>query len=95
LEVQASEAPRIIKGLRQEVSHLKSKIKMYFAQIGEDTRTIRSLDEERHRMKLHAEKLELLVADKNLADRDTLNTQLTESQHKVSNLELSLSVSLS
>lgn len=71
---------------------MKSKIKIYFAQIGEDSRTIRQLDEERRRLREFNEKLELLVAEKNLAERDTLNSQLEESKRQISDLENSLSV---
>ncbi|KAI8929388.1 hypothetical protein BC831DRAFT_444240 [Entophlyctis helioformis] len=86
-EAQAFDAPRIIKGLREELSHLKHKVKVYFGQIGEDSRQLRQIDDERRRLREYNLRLEKLVAEKNLADRDTLNSHLEESTKRVNDLE--------
>nr|KAJ3422380.1 Lebercilin [Polyrhizophydium stewartii] len=86
-EAQALDAPRVIRGLREEVSHLKHKIKVYFGQIGEDSRQIRQIDDERRRLREHNLRLEKLVAAKNLADRDTLNAQLEDANKRLLELE--------
>eukprot|EP00842_Homolaphlyctis_polyrhiza_P006747 jgi/Hompol1/7073/HPOL_005179-RA len=86
-ESQAADAPRVIRGLREELSHIKHKVKVYFAQIGEDSRQIRQIDEERRRLREHNNRLEKLVAAKSLADRDTLNSQLEEANQKLTELD--------
>ncbi len=92
LESQSEEAPRVIKALRDELSHVKSKVKIYFAQIGEDSRQIRQIDEERRRLREYNAKLEKLVQEKNLADRDTLNVSLQEAHAKILDLENQVAV---
>jgi chromosome segregation ATPase len=92
-ELHHQDAPRIIKGLRDEISHLKAKIKTYFSQLGEDSRTIRQMDEERRRLRDHSHRLETLVAQEQLEDRDSLCTKLNESLEEISRLQRTLSVS--
>ncbi|KAI8911504.1 hypothetical protein EDD86DRAFT_245786 [Gorgonomyces haynaldii] len=86
-EQQALDAPRIIKGLRDEIAHLKQKIKTYFAQIGEDSRMIRQMDDERHRLRESNTKLEQLVNAKNLPDREVLFQQLEQANGLLHDLQ--------
>jgi hypothetical protein len=62
-------------------------VKLYYAQIGDDSRIIRQMHEERNGFKEKIQKLEDLVQLKQLADRDVLATQLKDSTSKISDLQ--------
>ena len=72
---------------------MQNKVKVYFVQLGDDSRQIRQLDEERRRLREYNTVLENLVAEKDLADRDTLNSELKKANEKILSLEEALSVS--
>ncbi|KAL5038487.1 hypothetical protein BDV3_006364 [Batrachochytrium dendrobatidis] len=86
-EAQSQDAPRLIRGMREEIANLKHKLKVYFLQIGEDSRQLRQIDEERRRLREQNQRLEKLVAAKNLADCDSLNSQLEEANKKIADLD--------
>ncbi|KAJ3305664.1 hypothetical protein HDV03_001309 [Kappamyces sp. JEL0829] len=88
LEQETQEAPNLIRRLKEDLAASKvAKVKLYYAQIGDDSRIIRQLHDERNSFKEKISKLEELVQAKQLADRDTLATQLKESSQKVSDLQ--------
>jgi hypothetical protein len=60
---------------------------MYYAQIGDDSRIIRQMHDEHLKQKQTITKLESLVSQKHLADRDVLSVQLSEANAKVSELQ--------
>ena len=62
-------------------------MKVYYNQIGEDSRVIRQMHDEHLKHKQIIAKLESLVSQKNLADRDVLSSQLQESNAKVNELQ--------
>lgn len=70
--------PKIIQGLRDEISKLKQKGKLYFAQISIDERQIRQLISENNSLKENVEKLETLISKTQLVDRDFLQKEVTE-----------------
>ncbi|KAJ1561963.1 hypothetical protein HK096_002671, partial [Nowakowskiella sp. JEL0078] len=72
LTTQSEDAPRVIKGLREEVNNLKLKLREYFNATSTDTRQIRHLNEENRRLKDQNQKLEALALDKDLPTRETL-----------------------
>ena len=62
-------------------------MKSYYAQIGDDSRIIRQLHEDRLRLKEQVQKLDQLVSSKELLDRDSLTDQLVASNSKVTELQ--------
>ncbi|KAH9272283.1 hypothetical protein BASA83_005375 [Batrachochytrium salamandrivorans] len=88
-EAEALDAPRVIRGMREELASLKHKLKVYFSQIGEDSRQLRHSDDEKRRLRDHNFRLEKLIASKDLADRDMLNSQLQEANQKIEELDRS------
>ncbi|KAJ1341951.1 hypothetical protein BSLG_003451 [Batrachochytrium salamandrivorans] len=87
-EAEALDAPRVIRGMREELASLKHKLKVYFSQIGEDSRQLRHSDDE-NMVRDHNFRLEKLIASKDLADRDMLNSQLQEANQKIEELDRS------
>ncbi|KAJ3211681.1 hypothetical protein HDU67_004360, partial [Dinochytrium kinnereticum] len=83
LDSQNQDAPKVIKGLREEVIGLKQKIKGYFAQLNVDARQIRSLNDECRKLRDHGQRLESLVSSKELLEREELSKQILESSRKL------------
>ncbi|KAI9360426.1 ciliary protein causing Leber congenital amaurosis disease-domain-containing protein [Zopfochytrium polystomum] len=83
LDSQTHDAPRLIKGLRDEITGLKSKLKVYFTQMNADSRQIRALNEERRKLQDHISKLESLAAAKKLYDNEKLAKQLSEMEKRL------------
>ncbi|KAJ3037347.1 hypothetical protein HDV00_001772 [Rhizophlyctis rosea] len=75
IETKDDDAPRIIKGLRDEVTNLKHKLKLYFAQLSTDARHIRHLGEEKRRMREQVTKLQKLVEDEGLKQKENLERE--------------------
>ena len=73
-----SDAPRVIKSLRDEILLLKTKSKQNAAQNTDNLRIIKQSDEERGRLREQNIRLEALVASKNLADRESLKNLLDQ-----------------
>ncbi|KAJ3022831.1 hypothetical protein HKX48_005165 [Thoreauomyces humboldtii] len=74
LEWQSEE--RVIHSLRDEVTGLKNKLKIYFAQLTSNARDLRHMSEDRQRLKDQNAKLERLAADRHLAEREHLNAEV-------------------
>ncbi|KAJ3287006.1 hypothetical protein HK104_008794, partial [Borealophlyctis nickersoniae] len=87
LESQSDDAPRIIHGLRDEISGLKHKLKLYFAQLSTDARQIRHIGEEKRRLREQCARLEKLVADEGLAQKAALEKQAEEALRRATQLE--------
>ncbi|KAJ3113633.1 hypothetical protein HDU96_003127 [Phlyctochytrium bullatum] len=87
LDTQNQDAPKVIKGLRDEVAGLKQKIKGYFSQLNADARQIRALTEECRKLKDHGQRLESLVESKQLLEREELSRQILEVSRKLMDQE--------
>ncbi|KAJ3408066.1 Lebercilin [Chytridiales sp. JEL 0842] len=87
LGAQNEDAPRLIKGLREEVGGLKLKLKGYFTQVHADARKIRALHEQCRKLKEHEAKLESLIESKHLLEREELAKQVAEYAEKVAESE--------
>ncbi|KAJ3103421.1 hypothetical protein HDU97_010167 [Phlyctochytrium planicorne] len=87
LDNQNHDAPKVIKGLREEVAGLKQKIKGYFAQLNSDARQIRSLNDECRKLREHSQKLEALATSKELLEREELSKQIQELSKKLTEQE--------
>ena len=81
------EAPATIKHLREDLVLAKSKMKAYSSQIGEDSRFIRSLNDEKAKQKEQIVHLTTLVNSKNLEEREVLYDKLDKSNQKVTELQ--------
>ncbi|KAJ3054023.1 hypothetical protein HK097_002852 [Rhizophlyctis rosea] len=75
LSSKDEDAPRIIKGLRDEVTNLKHKLKLYFTQLSTDARHIRHLGEEKRRMREQVVKLQKLVEEEGLKQKEQLERE--------------------
>ncbi|KAI8849271.1 hypothetical protein BC829DRAFT_443093 [Chytridium lagenaria] len=78
-----SRRSKVIKGLREEVAGLKQKIKAYFSQLNVDSRQIRTLNDECRKLRDHGQRLESLVASKELLEREELTKQILDSSKKL------------
>ncbi|KAJ3072595.1 hypothetical protein HDU98_003318 [Podochytrium sp. JEL0797] len=93
LDVQNHDAPKIIKGLREEILGLKSKIKSYYAQLNSETRKVRSLNDECLKLRDNVTRLETLTACNELLDRETLTKKVAEASEKLTVQDKELSES--
>lgn len=87
IEAATQDAPSLIKKLRDDLVVAKTKVKAYYSQIGDDSRIIRQLNEERLRKEDHLVRLECLVNDGGLQDRETLSGKLELALVKITNLQ--------
>lgn len=87
LENETMEAPATIKHLREDLVMARSKIKAYFSQIGEDSRLIRILNDEKNKQKEQIAHLTGLVNSRNLEERQVLFEKLEKSNQKVTELQ--------
>ncbi|KND02686.1 uncharacterized protein SPPG_01772, partial [Spizellomyces punctatus DAOM BR117] len=85
LEWQSEE--RVIRALREELAGLRHKLKIYFTQLSANAREIRHISEDRRRLRDQNIRLEALIADRNLGEReklsrevDSLNRRLVEQE---------------
>ncbi|TPX57499.1 hypothetical protein SpCBS45565_g08188 [Spizellomyces sp. 'palustris'] len=85
LEWQSEE--RVIRALRDELAGLRHKLKIYFTQLSANAREIRHISEDRRRLRDQNIRLEKLIADRNLGERqqlsrevDSLNRRLLEQE---------------
>ncbi|KAJ3177014.1 Lebercilin [Geranomyces variabilis] len=78
---------RVIHALREEVTGLKQKLKLYFTQLSANTRELRHVSDDRHRLKEQNARLEKLATDRHLAERDQLNGELERSIGRIAALE--------
>ncbi|KAJ3149881.1 Lebercilin [Geranomyces michiganensis] len=78
---------RVIHSLRDEVAGLKQKLKLYFSQLSTNTRELRHISDDRHRLKEQNARLEKLASDRHLAERDQLNGELERSLQRIAALE--------
>ncbi|KAJ3135458.1 Lebercilin [Geranomyces variabilis] len=78
---------RVIHALREEVTGLKQKLKLYFTQLSANTRELRHVSDDRHRLKEQNARLEKLASDRHLAERDQLNGELERSLGRIAVLE--------
>ncbi|KAJ3126970.1 Lebercilin [Nowakowskiella sp. JEL0407] len=76
LTTQSEDAPRIIRGLREEIIGLKSKLREYFNTTTNDSRHIRHLNDEIQKLKDHNKKLDALVQEQDLSTRDILAKEI-------------------
>ncbi|KAI9332354.1 ciliary protein causing Leber congenital amaurosis disease-domain-containing protein [Obelidium mucronatum] len=83
LDVQSHDAPKIIRGLRDEISGLKNKIKSYYTQLNAEARRVRSLNDECLRLKDNVVRLEELTTSNELLDRETLTKKVAETSEKL------------
>ncbi|KAJ3169498.1 Lebercilin [Geranomyces variabilis] len=78
---------RVIHALREEVTGLKQKLKLYFTQLSANTRELRHVSDDRHRLKEQNARLEKLASDRHLAERDQLNGELERALGRIAVLE--------
>ncbi|KAJ3197004.1 hypothetical protein HK101_006663 [Irineochytrium annulatum] len=83
LDSQNQDAPKLIRGLRDEIAGLKQKIKSYFSQLNMDSRQIRALNDECRKLRDHGSRLETLVASQELLERKALSKQILDSSKKL------------
>ncbi|KAJ3325846.1 hypothetical protein HDV06_002231 [Boothiomyces sp. JEL0866] len=88
LEETTNDAPRIIKALREEIHNHKAKIRSYFYQIGDDSRVIRQMHEEKSRLNEEKRKLEHIIAQAKLAEQSNLALEYEKITKKHNALEL-------
>lgn len=93
LEQTNREAPKLIQRLREDLTiskvtiFNKNKLKTYYVQIGEDSRVIRQIHDERNKLREQNQKLEELVIAKDLAERNDLQLQLEQSNRNLKDLQ--------
>ncbi|ORY51994.1 hypothetical protein BCR33DRAFT_712201 [Rhizoclosmatium globosum] len=83
LDVQSHDAPKIIRGLREEIVGLKGKIKSYYAQLNAEGRRVRGLNDECLKLRDTVTRLETLTACNELEDRESLTRKVTEATEKL------------
>ncbi|KAJ3025321.1 UNVERIFIED_CONTAM: hypothetical protein HDU68_007256 [Siphonaria sp. JEL0065] len=83
LDVQNHDAPKIIRGLREEILGLKNKIKSYYTQLNAETRKVRSLNDECLKLKDNVTRLETLTTSNELLERETLTKKVAEASEKL------------
>ncbi|KAI9141691.1 ciliary protein causing Leber congenital amaurosis disease-domain-containing protein [Paraphysoderma sedebokerense] len=83
LEHRNTEAPMMIKALRNEITGLKQKLKSLYIQQTSDDRNLRYQGEQIRQLKEQKAHLEMLVADQDLQLRDTLTKQLEAARNKM------------
>jgi hypothetical protein len=62
-------------------------LKIYYAQIGQDSRVIRQISEEKTKLKQQTEKMQSLLDAEDLLARNELNIRLEEANKKVQDLQ--------
>ncbi|KAJ3310701.1 hypothetical protein HDU76_003313 [Blyttiomyces sp. JEL0837] len=87
MDSQNQDAPRLIRGLRDEITGLKAKLRKYFNQLTNDGRRIRTLNEECRKLRDHVSHLETLAQSQELLDRESLSKQILESSKQLIELE--------
>ncbi|KAI8893171.1 hypothetical protein BC833DRAFT_313278 [Globomyces pollinis-pini] len=87
LEVSTNDAPRIIKGLRDEIHIHKAKIRHYFSQIGEDSRMLRQFHDDRNRLKEQIKQLEQTIAENDIGSKEKLQSELSDTTKKLTLLQ--------
>ncbi|TPX77941.1 hypothetical protein CcCBS67573_g00804 [Chytriomyces confervae] len=83
LDNQSHDAPKIIRGLREEISGLKSKVKSYYNQLSSEERRLRTVNDECLKLRDHVSRLEKLASSNQLLERETLSRKLTEALEAV------------
>ncbi|KAJ3227360.1 hypothetical protein HK099_002426 [Clydaea vesicula] len=78
MEMEFNDAPRIIKGLREEATALK--LKEYFGHLTSDTRQLRGLNKEVRNLKEQNYHYQQLINEKGLDEREVLKRDLDESK---------------
>ncbi|KAJ3081054.1 Lebercilin [Quaeritorhiza haematococci] len=81
-EAQHEDAPRIIRGLREEISSLKAKNKEYFSHIATNTRQLRNLNNRIEHLREQTSKYEKLVKSMELTDKESLKSDLEKAQQR-------------
>ncbi|ORZ38128.1 ciliary protein causing Leber congenital amaurosis disease-domain-containing protein [Catenaria anguillulae PL171] len=87
LEAQNEEAPRIIRGLRDEIQGLKNKLKESYAFQGTQDRRIRHLAEQVDQAKQDNSRLQELVTQQDLKVRSELQEEINQCHQQVSEHE--------
>ncbi|KAI8922194.1 hypothetical protein DFJ77DRAFT_445682 [Powellomyces hirtus] len=78
---------RVIHALRDEVTGLKHKLKLYFTQLSSNARELRRVSEDRQRLKEQNDRLEKLATDRHLAEREQLNDEVEALTKRVAQLD--------
>ncbi|KAJ3355961.1 hypothetical protein HDU83_002246 [Entophlyctis luteolus] len=82
-ELKSHDAPKIIRGLRDEISGLKSKIKEYYNQMNCELRRSRQMNDECVKLRDSVSRLQHLTSSQSLLEREELTNKVTELERKL------------
>ncbi|KAJ3104383.1 Lebercilin [Physocladia obscura] len=83
LDIQSHDAPKIIRGLREEITGLKSKLRTYYTQINSEIRRTRTCNEECLKLRDTVSRLQHLTDSQSLLEREELTKRVSEANEKL------------
>ncbi|KAI8618713.1 ciliary protein causing Leber congenital amaurosis disease-domain-containing protein [Chytriomyces sp. MP71] len=83
LDCQSQDAPKLIRGLREEIAGLKSKIKAYYSQLNAEERRVRTLNDQCLKLRDTVTRLEQLTASNFLLEREELTKKVAQANERL------------